>query len=270
MAKEIINEMDAAKLFSVKDKVILVIGAGGLGGHLSKVFAANGAEVIITGRNMAKLEALKKAIAAEGITADIDAYELHIEDKSSIQAVVDDVVKKHGRIDVMWNTVGVVKHAKCEDFSEEDVRETFDVNLIGAIYATQVVAKAMIPNNGGKIINVGSAGGLNVTSYLSAMYGISKAGMHYMTRAFALGLAEYNINVNCLVPTGIDTPMNSEENRKLMASKYYFRRMSLASDYAGAGLYMSSDASNYMSGHMFVVDGAESAGSPWNMPKLED
>lgn len=269
MAKELINETDAAKLFSVKDKVILIIGAGGLGGHLAKVFVKNGAHVVITNRTIEKADSIKAEMAAEGLT-NVDTYEMHIEDKSSIQAVVDDIVNKHGRIDVMWNTAAVVKHAKCEDFTEEDVRETFDINLIGAIYATQVVAKAMIPNNGGKIINIGSAGGLNVTSYLSAMYGISKAAVHYMTRAFALGLAEYNINVNSLVPTGIDTPMNSEENRKLMASKYYFRRMSVAADYAGAGLYLSSDASNYMSGHMFVVDGAESAGSPWNMPAFVD
>ena len=145
--------------------------------------------------------------------------------------------------------------------------KTFDINLIGAIFATQVVAKAMIPNNGGKIINVGSAGGLNVTSYLSAMYGISKSAIHFMTRAFGLGLAEYNINVNCLAPTGIATPMTSEENRKLMASKYYFGRMTEPADYMGAALYLSSDASNYMSGHTFIVDGAEAAGSPWNMPK---
>lgn len=269
MAKELINETDAAKLFSVKDKVILIIGAGGLGASLAKVFVKNGAYVIITNRTIDKANKIKEEMAAEGLT-NVDTYELQIANKADVQAVVDDVVNKHGKIDVMWNTAAVVRHAKCEDFSEEDIRETFDINLIGAIYATQVVAKAMIPNNGGKIINVGSAGGLNVTSYLSAMYGISKSAVHYMTRAFALGLAEYNINVNCLVPTGIDTPMNSEENRKLMASKYYFRRMSVSADYAGAGLYLSSDASNYMSGHMFVVDGAESAGSPWNMPKFEE
>lgn len=269
MAKEVINETDAAKLFSVKDKVILIIGAGGLGGYLAKVFVKNGAYVIITNRSIEKANSIKDDMKKNGMDQ-VDTYEMHVEDKASIQSVVDDIIKNHGRIDVMWNTAAVVKHAKCEDFTEEDIRETFDINLIGAIYATQVVAKAMIPNKGGKIINVGSAGGLNVTSYLSAMYGISKAAVHYMTRAFALGLAEYNINVNSLVPTGIDTPLNSEENRRLMASKYYFRRMSVTADYAGAGLYLSSDASNYMSGHMFVVDGAESAGSPWNMPAFKD
>lgn len=266
--KKVVKETKIEKLFSVKDKVILISGAGGLGSCLAKGFLDNGAKVILFDKVPDKGRALKESFAEQGLT-ECEFYEVDQTKKADLKKAVNDVMKKYGTIDVMFNTAALCWNEDAEDFKEDGVRLMMEVNVTSAIFITQVVGKVMIENGiEGKIINIGSIGGLECHSYRSMPYEASKAAVHQLTKSFATAWSQYGINVNCIAPTWINTPLvdfAAGEVMEAVIDQHFFGRIAEVEDFLGAALFLASDASNYVSGHVLAVDGAWSVSKPWKV-----
>lgn len=250
-------------LFSVEGKVVLLTGGGGIGEYLAEAYLANGARVAMTNRTKEKGEKFVEEMRNLGYDR-IRSYAMDQTDSGQIETVVKDILKEYGRIDVLLNAVGYSYDCKPEDFPEEEIRKIMDVNFVSAAFVNQIVAKlAMIPAGGGKIINIGSIAGIMCHSKNVFPYEASKAALHQMTRSLALCWAKYHIYVNCIAPTWVKTPLVAhyqgdyfERVRKM----HYFDRLSELQDYVGPALFLSSDASSYVSGLILTVDGAWSCG----------
>lgn len=269
--KKVIKENEIGRLFSVRDKVILVTGAGGLGETLAKAYAANGAVTLIASRTPGKAERTAAAVRAEGWN-NCFAYDFDQTKKEECEALAAKIVEEFGRIDVLVNTAGIGKCYPPELFDEEDMKKIIEVNQSSAILISQAVGKVMIRQKAGRIIHIGSIAGIMTHTYESMVYEGTKAAVHQMVKSLAVAWAKYNINVNCIAPTWINTPMLSEEPESYFESAnemHPFRRMSEPEEYVGAAIFLASDASDYVSGHTLVVDGAWTSGRPLAYDKPE-
>ena len=265
--KNIVRATKIDELFSVRNKVVLIGGAGGLGSCLAKGFLDNGAYVVLADNVPGKADKVRAELAEQGLNK-CDAYQLDQTDKAAICAMVDDIVKKHDRIDVFFNTAALCWNEDAEDFGEDGVRTMINVNVTSAILFTQVVGNAMIKQGGGKIIEIGSIGGLECHSFRSMPYEATKAAVHQLTKSFATAWARYNINVNCIAPTWINTPLvdfAAGDIRKAIIDQHVFGRIAETDDFLGAAIFLSSDASNYVTGHILAVDGGWSVSKPWRL-----
>lgn len=250
-------------LFSVKDKVIFLTGGGGIGEYLVEAYLANGATVIATNRTREKGEMLAQRMKEAGYEK-IRTYAMDQTKTEEIEKVVDLILTEFGRIDVLLNAVGYSYDCKAEDFPETEIQKMININYVSAAMLSETVAKkAMIPAGGGKIINIGSIAGIMCHSKNVFPYEASKAALHQMTKSLALIWAKYNIYVNCIAPTWVKTPLTEhykgdyfERVRKM----HYFDRLSELQDYVGPALFLSSDASSYVSGLILTVDGAWTCG----------
>lgn len=257
------KNLEINKLFSVEGKIVLLTGGGGIGEYLTEAYLANGATVIATNRTREKGEKMAARMKALGYDR-IESFCLDQTRSEEIEGLVDTILEKYGRIDVLLNAVGYSYDCKPEDFPEDEIRKMSEINYVSAALLSKIVAKkAMIPAGGGKIIHIGSIAGIMCHSKNVFPYEASKAALHQMTRSLALCWAKYNIHVNCIAPTWVRTPLVEhyrgdyfERVRKM----HYFDRLSELQDYVGPALFLSSDAASYVSGLILTVDGAWSCG----------
>lgn len=266
--KKVVKTTKINELFSVKDKVVLITGSGGLGEYLAKGFLDNGSKVILFNRTMTKLLALKERFDEYGFT-DYAIYQTDLTDKEGLEKTVNEALERFGSIDVLINTAAVCWNEDTEDFSEDGIRKMLDINVAGSMFVTQIVGKKMIEaGKGGSIIEIGSIAGLECHSFRSMPYEASKAAVHQMTKSFATAWAQYGINVNCIAPTWIDTPMVDFAAGPVMDAvidQHFFGRIAKVEDFLGAAIFLASDASSYVSGHILAVDGAWSVSKPWKV-----
>lgn len=257
------KNMEISSLFSVKDKVIFLTGGGGIGEYLIEGYLKNGGIVITTNRTQKKCDSLVEKMKSKGYQ---NIYAMHMDQTNSdeIEITVDAILDKFGRIDVLLNAVGYSFDCPAEDFPEEEIQKIIDINYVSAARLSQIVAKkAMIPAGGGKIIHIGSIAGIMCHSKNVFPYEASKAALHQMTRSLALIWGKYNIYVNCIAPTWVKTPMTEHyqgDYFERVRRMHYFDRLSEGEDYVGPALFLSSDASSYVSGLILTVDGAWTCG----------
>jgi NAD(P)-dependent dehydrogenase (short-subunit alcohol dehydrogenase family) len=268
-----VNLVKTEELFSVRDAAVLVTGAGGLGEFLAYGFAANGARVTLASRTPGKAAATARRIAAKGYP-DCRALDFDQTSKQECEEVVARCLERYGRLDVLVNTAGVGQCFPPEDFPEAEMRRILDVNLTGAIFITQAAGKgAMIPQKSGRVIHIGSIAGVMTHTYESMVYESSKAAVHQMTRSFAVAWARYGINVNCIAPTWINTPMLADvplsyyENVNAM---HPLGRMAESGEFIGTALFLASPASAYITGQTLLVDGGWTAGRPLQYDKTDE
>ena len=267
---EIIKDAAIDKLFSVKDKVVMVVGAGGLGAYIAHGMAENGAKIVLTNTTLKKAEGVQASFRADGL--DCDIFQLNVTDNDQIKAVVEQIVAKHGRIDVLINTAAIAAHSEPENYDPEVVRKVLDVNTNGTIFVAREVGKVMIRQRYGKIINFGSIAGGYCHTYLSMPYEASKAAVHQFTRSLATTWAPYNINVNCISPTWVYTPMLDgleEDVYSQIRDQHPGGRLAEVNDFLGLAIYLSSDASSYVTGQVIYVDGGWTCGRPIVIPEEE-
>ena len=186
-------------MFDLKDQVAIVTGgANGIGQGISESLAKAGARVII-----ADIDEGNGQKVAEKISGDF--LKLDVTDKENAQSVVEAVIEKYGKIDILAANTGIYPDVKIEDMDEEDWDKVFDINLKGMFFIVKPVLKAMKENNYGRIVITSSVTGLNTGYPGGAAYGATKAGILGFIRSAAMEYAKYNITINAVQPGVIAT-----------------------------------------------------------------
>jgi 2-deoxy-D-gluconate 3-dehydrogenase len=249
----------------VDGRIALVTGAGsGLGQAIAIGLAQAGADVALTelpGREAAAGQTVQ-AIEAAGRRA--GAWTLDVTRLAAIGGVVEQVRGRLGRIDILVNNAGINIPRLALDVTEEDWDRVLNVNLKGAFFMAQAAARqALVPQGGGKIINIASQNGV-VGFHHRAAYCSSKAGLVNLTRVLALEWARFGITVNAVGPTFIDTPLTrpmfeDPAFRDEVVSRIPLGRIGRPEDVAGAVVYLASPAADLVTGHTLLVDGGWTA-----------
>jgi 2-dehydro-3-deoxy-D-gluconate 5-dehydrogenase len=246
-------------LFSLKDKTAIVTGATrGLGRAAAIALAAAGARVVLVGRDETALNEVAQAIESQG--ADRSYREIaDVKDSERMLEIVSSTLDRWKSIDILVNNAGIIRRSPAADYTAHDWYDVIDTNLNAVFSWSQAVGKTMIEQGSGKIINIASLlsfqGGLNVAAYAAA-----KGGVAQLTKALANEWAKYNINVNAIAPGYIETnataALRADTKRKeQILSRIPAGRWGEPEDIAGAILYFASSASDYVHGHVLVVDG---------------
>jgi len=244
---------------TLKGKVALVTGAaGGLGGAIAWAFGAAGARVFLHDLFEDKLKDITGAMKAEGIEAGYKA--LDIAATGAPQALVDAAVREMGRIDILVNSAGINRPQKSEEVTEKNWDDVMNINLRAMFFVSQAAGKHMIAMGGvGKIINLSSQAG-SVALPLRAAYCSSKGAVNQLTRTLALEWARHHIVVNAVAPTFVETPFTAqmfqdEDFKKYVLGSIPLGRMVTSEEVANAALFLASDLSNMITGHILAVDG---------------
>ncbi|KEJ91330.1 SDR family NAD(P)-dependent oxidoreductase [Synergistes jonesii] len=251
-----ITSLKISELFSVKDKVTLITGAGGLGNVLARGFAANDAKVIIASRSLEKMNETIAICREEN--ADCKSYVMDVSDKQQVEDTVSDIVNDFGKIDILLHTSAIAPLGPSLDFNEKDLRRTMDINFIGTVFINAACGRVMAKNGWGRIINISSIDAYTVNCVDDLPYSASKSAMAASTRHFAVDLAKTGVTVNNIAPVWIWTPMMNARPADYMvqaANTIPMGRVSWGEDYLGICFYLASNASTYVTGQTFLVDG---------------
>ena len=256
------------KIFSLRDKVILLTGAiGGIGSVLAKGMADVGAKMVLCDIDPARLNELAGQINKGG-GGEAKAFPLDVLKMDSIKSCVDGVMKEYGRIDVLINCAGINKREGYLDVEEATYDKIMGVNLKGVYFLTQEVVKHMIKMKKGNIINFASHNSVGMLGGVS-VYGATKSAITALTRSMAVEWAKYNIRANAIAPGHILTPLTTvtwehPERSKYLKERIAMGRPGLPEEILGLAIMLASDASSYMSGMMYHIDGGCLAGGqPW-------
>ena len=240
----------------LKNEVTIVTGAGsGIGKETALLFAKEGAKVVVADINeksgMETVEEIKKS-DGEGIFVKLDAC-----NRELAKHMVEETLKKYGKIDVLINNAGIVQDALLAKMTEEQWDKVINVNLKGTFNCIQAVADAMIQQGKGVIINTSSVVGLygNVGQ---VNYSAAKAGLIGMTKTLAKELGKKGIRVNVVAPGFIMTPMTAnvpEKVLEMMKEKTPLRKLGEPRDVANAYLFLASNDAKYVNGTVLSIDG---------------
>ncbi len=248
--------------FDLDGRLALVTGGGsGLGFAIAQGLARAGARVALNGRNRAKLDAAAAILLREGIAAQVVPFD--VTDESAVTAGVATIVRTLGPIDILVNNAAINRRQPLEEFSVADWRALQAANLDGPFLLARAVLPAMKARRSGKIVNVCSLasdiGRPNIVAYAA-----SKGGLKMLTRALAVELAPYNIQVNGIAPGFFKTEMNAPLIGDAEFSAWVARRTPAGRwgeppEIAGAAVFLASPAADYVTGHLLYVDGGFSA-----------
>ncbi|MBN1367527.1 MAG: SDR family oxidoreductase [Dehalococcoidales bacterium] len=238
--------------FSLKDKVAIVTGAKkGIGKAIAVTFAEAGADVAVCGRNPAELEQVAGEVRALGRRCLVLKTDVTV--KSEVDSLVERTLKDFGTIDILVNNAVVYTGGSLVDMNEGDWDNTLDIGLKGFYLCSQAVGRVMMEKKKGSIINMTSTAGIRPTGWQGA-YSIIKAGGIMLTKVLAVELGEFNIRVNALAPTFVKVHPEVDAAPGFIAQLPLGRLTEMKELMAGA-LFLASDASSYISGHVLVVDG---------------
>lgn len=247
-------------MFSLAGKVTVVTGAAsGIGLATARRFAEAGATVVLS--DIVDGSAFAAEMDAEFVAVDVS-------EEDSVAALVASVVEAHGRLDVMVNNAGVLLTSKGIDAdSTEDVRRMMEVNLFGVLFGMRHASRTMEP--GGSIVNTASMAGMVGFPGLST-YGASKWGVVGLTRYGAIEFGPLGIRVNCVCPTGVESPMTGDTPdhwavRSQALAHQHTDRLASVDDVAAAIHYLASDDAAMVNGHALCVDGGLGAGMSLEM-----
>ncbi|MBI4286795.1 MAG: SDR family oxidoreductase [Chloroflexi bacterium] len=243
---------------SLDKKVAILTGAGrGIGKTIAVRFAEAGADVVVCGRTEADLATTADEIRKLGRRS------LAVICDTTVKAQVDNLVattlQEFGTIDILVNNAGIQHFGPLLDYPESDWDKLMNTDLKGYFLCIQAVGRVMVPKKKGNIINLSSNSAAKVYPAFPA-YCVAKAGVTMLTRVFAVELGPHNIRVNAIAPSLVRTEMNrhlwsNPDFQKLRISQTPLRRIAEPDDVAGAALYLASDISGFVTGHVVNVDG---------------
>ena len=233
----------------LRDKVALVTGAGrGIGRATAELFAREGAKVAAADMDLAEVQSLG---------GDFQALQVNVADRESVAAMVAAVKERFGRIDVVVNNAGIIRDNQLLKTAPEEFDAVIDVNLKGVFNVTQAVAAVMVEQKSGVILNAASVvalyGNFGQTNYVA-----SKSGVIGMTKVWARELGRKGIRVNAVAPGFIETRMTEgipDKVKETLVARVPLGRMGGAIEVANCYLWLASDDSSYVTGHVLSVDG---------------
>jgi 3-oxoacyl-[acyl-carrier protein] reductase len=245
--------------FDISNKVAIITGGGtGIGRTMAIEFAKAGAKVIVASRKEANLKSVAEEITASGGQALAMAADIRVPEQ--VNHLVEQTIDKLGRIDVLVNNAGASFLCPVEDMTPNGWDTIININLKGTFLCSRAVGRVMIQQKGGRIINIASTAGIKGSPGM-AHYGAAKAAIINFTQSLAKEWAQHNINVNCIAPGLIETegvkaqmhltPEVIEGQKK----KALLDHPGRTEDIAYMAMFLSSDASRFITGELFVVRG---------------
>jgi NAD(P)-dependent dehydrogenase (short-subunit alcohol dehydrogenase family) len=255
------SDLDPLAAFRIDGKVAVVTGASsGLGARFARVLAAAGAQVILVARRRERLEELAAELG-DALPVAQDLSEL-----DQLGAVVEQALNRYGRLDLLVNNAGMVDVHPAEEEPLEEFRRVIDINLVAPFALSQHAARAMLANGGGAIINVASILGLvGVGQIPQAGYAASKGGIVNLTRELSAQWSRKGIRVNAIAPGWFESEMTADmfseegKGREWVSRRAPLGRHGREGELDGALLFLASDASTYVTGHVLAVDGGWTA-----------
>lgn len=246
----------------LKGKVTLITGgASGIGYETARLFAHEGAKVVIADIN--KKQGFEAANDIKSCGGDVYFVEVDVTDPSSVEMMVDKTIEKYERIDVLFNNAGISGVGVLHEVDYEKWKKVMDVNVNGIFLVTKYVVPHMIKEKSGSIINMSSSiAGMGLAN--RAVYAASKGAVYSLTKSMQVDYAPYNIRVNALMPGTIYTPFvenyiressDPDSTLKSVKNRQLGGELGKPIDVAYAALYLASDESKFMMGAPFIIDG---------------
>lgn len=245
----------------LKGKVAIITGAKqGMGKADAMLFAQNGAKVVVADISQEECQQVVDEIEKNG--GEALAVKCDVTSEKEIEELVNKTVEKFGRVDILVNNAGICQFKPFLDLTEEEWQRTLDINLKGYFLCAKACAKEMVKQKSGVIINIASIvmGQMGKGMAGLAHYSASKGGIAALTKTMAVELARHNIRVNTIAPGAIDTPMaaSAKSDQKVLEQTLAMiplGRMGKPEEIASTVLFLSSEASSYITGSIVVVDG---------------
>ena len=251
-------------MFDLTDKVVVVTGgAGDIGKVVAEGLADFGAHVAIADINLEGAE--ETAHRVESLGRKAMAVKVDVSRQEEVREMVGSVKNTFGTIDILFNNAGIIHRCPSEEVQLEDWQRVIQVNLTGIFLVAQAVAvSAMIPQKAGKIINTSSLAAI-LGGPTRAAYASSKSGIIALTKVLAAEWGKYNINVNVLAPSGLNTSMTAAafrdpERKRQALLKTPLGRFAEPADMIGAVVFLASRASDYVTGQTVFVEGGKVIG----------
>ena len=249
-------------LFSLQDRVAVVTGGnGGIGLGLAEGFAQAGASVVLSGRDTAKGGAAVAVLEALGAKACF--VEADVTDEAACHALMNAARDRYGRLDILVNNAGMSIRKRPEELTAAEWHRVIDTNLTAALLCSQAAYPLMKTAGGGKIINIGSMMTLFAAPFAAA-YAASKGGIVQLSRALATAWAADDIQVNAILPGWIDTALTQAARAQVdglherVLARTPAGRWGEPADFRGIGVFLASDASDFVTGTAIPVDGGYS------------
>lgn len=253
---------------NLENKVAIITGAtSGIGRGMAFMFAQNGVSVVVNGNNEERGNAVVQEIKAQGGKAIF--FKANVGDKQQADAMAEKTIEEFGKIDILINNAGINIDVKdrgpIHEFPDEMWKKIMSVDLDGVYYCSKAVLKNMTQNKYGKIINIGSVVGL-IPLRNQCAFAAAKGAVNNLTKAMAIELASFGINVNAILPGSIQIEkmteggMYTDGRFESIMSHIPFKRPGAPEDIGNGALYLASDVSNYVTGNILVIDGGWTCG----------
>ena len=246
------------KLFSLEGRRALITGSGkGIGLALAKGLAEHGAEIVVNGRSVDKIEKAVAAMRDQGFRAQGSVFD--VVDPVAVEAEIARLERDLGPIDILINNAGIQHRAPLEDFPDDKWQQLLQINVTGVFNVGRSVARRMIARKRGKIINIGSVMSELARSTI-APYSATKGAVRNLTRGMCADWAKHGLQVNAIAPGFFRTEMNTAlaENPEFtgwLEKRTPAGRWGEVDDLIGAAVFLASDASSFVNGHTLYVDG---------------
>lgn len=236
-------------------KVVLITGAtSGIGEAAARLFAKEGAKTVLVGRNKEKGKQIESEILKENNEAYFIPCDVSIE--NDVKAMIDKVVEKYGKIDILFNNAGVMLQSmEIERMPVKDWQKTIDINLTGTFLVSKY-AKPYIVKQKGNIINNASIAGLqHYAAGRSYAYSASKAAVIQFSHQMAKNYGEEGVRVNCICPGIVDTPILGDRDRTAYAQRVPLKKLAQPEEVAKVVAFLASDDAGYLTGVVLPIDG---------------
>lgn len=249
-------------IFNLEQKVAIISGGGGgLGREAAYGLAEFGAKVVVADQDHDSLKEVERRFLETGL--EVLTMEVDVTDCRSVENVAKKTMERFGRIDILINAAGINMRKPVLELDESEWDKTLDINLKGTFICSKIIGATMVKQKQGKIVNMGSVSSLLGHPEHSA-YAASKGGVLLFTRVLAMEWAPYNVNVNAIGPAYIKTALTEDYLSRdghydKIVQSIPMRRLGTPGDVVGAILYLSSKASDFVTGTILMVDGGRTA-----------